>query len=84
MSPARFEHLLGDEVRRVVDQLPDVFKVPMMLCDADDMSYDEIAKVMGCPVGTVRSRISRARAFLQRELAGYARRHGYLKSRRKA
>lgn len=79
LSPERFGHLLGDEVRRALDRLPHEFRFPLLLCDVDDMSYAEIAGVMNCPPGTVRSRISRARGLLQRELEAYARKNGYFK-----
>jgi RNA polymerase sigma-70 factor (ECF subfamily) len=81
LSPQRFGRLLGDEVARAVARLPAAFRVPLLLCDADGMSYAEIARVVGCPVGTVRSRIARARRQMQSDLAGYARRQGYFRRR---
>ena len=49
------------------------------LADLQDFSYKEIAEVMDCPVGTVMSRLHRARKALQKKLAGYAREQGYLR-----
>jgi RNA polymerase sigma-70 factor (ECF subfamily) len=83
LSPERFGHLLGDEVRRALDRLPNEFKFPILLCDVDGMGYAEIARVIGCPVGTVRSRIARGRKRLQRDLVEYARSQGYFKAEAK-
>jgi RNA polymerase sigma-70 factor (ECF subfamily) len=82
MSPRRFKGLFGDEVSGALDRLPERFRFPLMLCDVENMSYLEIARVVGCPVNTVRSRISRARSFLGRELRSYAKRYGYFRRRR--
>ena len=46
------------------------------------MSYDEIGKVLKIPGGTVRSRLFRARAQMQRDLVDYARKQGFIKARR--
>jgi len=57
--------LLGEELRAVVDRaiadLPEDLRAAVTLREFDGLSYEEIADVMGCPVGTVRSRIFRAR-----------------------
>ena len=79
MSPGKFERLFGDEVQRALDRLPENFRFPLMLCDVDGMTYGEIARIMGCPVNTVRSRLSRARGYLERELEQYARKYGYFR-----
>ena len=54
--------------------MKDVF----LLCDLEGYSYEEIAEIVNIPVGTVRSRLHRARKFLQEELFGYAKVNGYL------
>lgn len=82
LGPGRFDRMLGDEVRAAVGRLPAVFRYPVLLADLDELSYAEIARVMDCPVNTVRSRIARARRLLQRDLADYARRNGILRHRR--
>jgi RNA polymerase sigma factor (sigma-70 family) len=51
---------LQQQVGNALRRLPDEFRIPVMLCDMEGLSYDEIAKVVSCPVGTVRSRIHRA------------------------
>ena len=64
--------LLTDEIERTVFQaiavLPDDLKSAIMLREIEGLSYEEIAEVMDCPIGTVRSRIFRARDAIDREL----------------
>jgi len=64
--------LLGDEVKNVVaqaiDHLPEDLRTAIILRELEGMSYDEIAQTMDCPVGTVRSRLFRAREFVDNEL----------------
>jgi len=66
------KHLLGDEVMRALDDLPFEFKMTVLLADMHDLSYKEIADVLDCPVGTVMSRLHRARKQLQVNLFQYA------------
>ncbi|MGY0218769.1 RNA polymerase sigma factor RpoE [Endozoicomonadaceae bacterium StTr2] len=65
-------HLYRDEVESVIHSaiaaLPDELRTALMLREFEGLSYEEIAAVMGCPVGTVRSRIFRAREAVDREL----------------
>ncbi len=58
--------LLDDEVKKAVLSLPDDFRDAVVMADMRDMSYKEIADLMGCPLGTVMSRLSRARERLRR------------------
>jgi RNA polymerase sigma-70 factor (ECF subfamily) len=64
--------LLTEEIRLVVfntiEQLPEDLRVAITLRELDGMSYEEIAEVMGCPIGTVRSRIFRAREAIDAKL----------------
>ena len=55
-------------VMRVVEGLPEDLRVAITLREVDGLSYDEIAQRMGCPIGTVRSRIFRAREAIDAEL----------------
>ena len=55
-----------------LDQLPEHFRLAIVLSDIEGLSYKEIAKVMNCPVGTVMSRLHRARKVLQTSLRDQA------------
>ena len=59
---------LAETVTRAVDDLPEDLKMAITLREIEGLSYDEIAEVMACPIGTVRSRIFRARDAIDREL----------------
>ena len=65
-------HVVGDEVMHALDQLPFEFRMCVLLADMHDFSYKEIAEVLECPVGTVMSRLHRARKLLQAQLFEYA------------
>lgn len=70
------------EVSQALDCLPEHFRSAVLLVDVEEMSYEEAAVVLNCPIGTVRSRLFRARKLLFTELQGYARQQGYtLKAR---
>lgn len=58
--------LLQSEVRDAIDGLPELFREVVILRDIEGLSYAEIAGVVGCPVGTVMSRLARARSGLRR------------------
>lgn len=71
---------LEQQVYAVIDQLPDDLKTALTLREIDGLTYDEIAEVMLCPVGTVRSRIYRAREAIEARLVicqrkGHGRKH---------
>jgi RNA polymerase sigma-70 factor (ECF subfamily) len=74
-----FDKIVDEEVLRAVDQLPEEFRECLVLSDIADLSYAEIADVMKVPVGTVKSRLFRARQALQRVLYDYAVEAGYIK-----
>jgi RNA polymerase sigma-70 factor, ECF subfamily len=61
-----------EQVRQAVLSLPPVFREAVVLCDLQDSSYEEAAAALDCPIGTVRSRLSRGRAMLARKLRGAA------------
>ncbi len=65
------QHMAPD-VERSLANLPEEFRTAIVLVDIEELSYDEAAEVMGCPVGTVRSRLSRGRRILQVVLKDYA------------
>jgi RNA polymerase sigma-70 factor (ECF subfamily) len=76
---AFFDKIVDEEVLRAVDQLPEAFKEAVMLSDVEGLSYDEVAKVLEVPVGTVKSRLFRGRRLLQAKLYDYAVSMGYIK-----
>src|SRR6266498_21229 len=58
-------------VRKAVLSLPENYREVVVLCELQEMSYGEAAEILGCAVGTVRSRLHRARALLKQRLRGY-------------
>jgi RNA polymerase sigma-70 factor (ECF subfamily) len=60
--------LLVSEVRAAIDSLPVMWREMVVMRDIEDLSYAQIAAVLGCPVGTVMSRLARARAALRQLL----------------
>ena len=66
-SPAADEVSTGlsDDIQAALATLPEEFRVPVVLCDVADQSYEQIARALGVPVGTVRSRIHRGRRLLR-------------------
>lgn len=73
-----FQTVLHGDVDRALRALPLGFRETVILADLEGLSYREIAEVLGCPIGTVMSRLSRGRAFLRRALEGFAYERGYL------
>lgn len=65
------------EVEAALATLPDEFRAAIVLVDIEELSYEEAARVLACPVGTVRSRLARGRRQLYAALADHARRSGY-------
>lgn len=57
-----------DQVREAVLALPPEFREAVVLCELEELSYDEAARLSGCPIGTIRSRLHRARALLLAKL----------------
>lgn len=74
-----FYDLFGDEIARLMQKLPKEFQLAVLFHDVEGLTYQEIAEVLDCPVGTIRSRIHRGRAMLQDLLRNYAREIGYLR-----
>jgi RNA polymerase sigma-70 factor (ECF subfamily) len=60
--------LVEAEVQRALDDLPAEFRLAVVLSDIEELSYKEIAEAMGCPIGTVMSRLHRGRRMLQKTL----------------
>lgn len=77
-----YDSFLDDEIVRALDDLPDEYRTAVTLSDLQDLQYAEIARVLGIPEGTVKSRLFRGRRLLQRKLARYAMEMGYIRRRR--
>ena len=73
-----YRDLFEDDIREALDKLSFDFRAVVLLCDIEGFSYKEIAGIIGKPIGTVMSRLSRARQQLQVHLAEFARREGYI------
>ena len=74
-----FQTVLHGDVDRALKALPLPFREAVVLADLEGLTYREIADVLGCPLGTVMSRLSRGRGLLRRLLRDFAREHGYVK-----
>jgi len=81
-SPDELETFLSkfvvDEIKQAIDDLPDIFREIIVLRDIEGFSYQECADILDIPIGTVMSRLYRARRLLQEELWEYARERGYV------
>lgn len=73
-----YETLFDDEIKNALQQIPDEFRVVVLLADVESFSYKEVAKIIGCPIGTVMSRLSRGRKQLQNYLREYATKGGFI------
>lgn len=72
-----FLHMMGDEVTSAINSLPIDFRTVILLCDIEGFTYEEISAIIDVPIGTVRSRLFRARNLLKEKLTNYAHQHGY-------
>jgi RNA polymerase sigma-70 factor, ECF subfamily len=73
-----YNNLLDDELTEAIDQLPTKMREVFLFCDLEGYSYEETADLVQCPIGTVRSRLHRARHMLQEILFDYAKERGFL------
>ena len=73
-----FSQLLDDEISKAITNLPEDFRTVIILNDIEGFTYEEIADFVDCPVGTVRSRLHRARKMLYASLYDYAKDKGFL------
>lgn len=74
-----FGRIVDDAVVEAIEDLDEAFRVPLVLSDLEGFGYREIADAMEIPVGTVKSRLHRARRRLQEKLYEYAREMGYVR-----
>jgi RNA polymerase sigma-70 factor (ECF subfamily) len=73
-SPSRTANgTLNADLRTALEQLPEEHRAVVLLADVEDFTMSEVAVILGCPVGTVKSRLFRARAILQELLRDYVR-----------
>jgi len=79
---AALERLTAPEVLEALDNLPEQFRLAVLLSDVEQFSYKEIAEITDVPIGTVMSRIHRGRKSLQEALAQYAAQEGLLEAPR--
>lgn len=70
--------VVAKEIEHALDALPEDYRLIVLLADVEELSYKEIAQVLGCPIGTVMSRLHRARRMLQKQLVEYAKELGIL------
>ncbi|MFT4833731.1 MAG: RNA polymerase sigma factor (sigma-70 family) [Marinoscillum sp.] len=69
--------LIGDEITIALNSLDVDFRTVIILCDLEGFKYEEMAKILDIPIGTVRSRLHRARNLLKEKLKTYAQSMGY-------
>lgn len=66
------ELFTDDEVKNAIEELPETFRMPLLLSDVDGFSYKEIAEMLDIPIGTVMSRLHRGRKAMQKRLYEFA------------
>ena len=74
--------MIGDEVANALNNLDVEFRTIIILCDLEGFKYEEMAAILDIPLGTVRSRLHRARQLLKEQLIEYSKQMGY-KSKKK-
>lgn len=70
-------NLIDDHVFSALNDLPEIFRLPILLCDMENYTYEEIANMLDLPIGTVRSRLHRGRNLLKNRLYEYGKKRGY-------
>ena len=71
------QDMIGDEVSNALNALAVDFRIVIILCDIEGFTYEEMSKILDIPIGTVRSRLHRARNLLREKLKVYAKEMGY-------
>ncbi len=74
-----FAKIFDDDVKKAIEELPDDFRLVVVLSFLEGFSYQEIAEIADLQLGTVKSRLHRGRKLLQKKLYDYAVRNGYIK-----
>ena len=70
--------LVESDIKAAVEDLPENFRLPVLLADLEGLSYKEIAEILDIPIGTVMSRLHRGRKAMQKTLWGYAQQRGLI------
>ncbi len=70
--------MMPETIQKALESLPEAFRIPVVLADLQDFSYNEIAEIVDCPVGTVMSRLFRGRKRLQEALFAHALEQGII------
>jgi len=78
------DRIAADEVVRAVERLPELHREVVLLVDVEGFSYKDAAQVLGVPIGTVMSRLHRARQQLQKSLQDYARESGIVREEKES
>lgn len=78
-----FSKILDEDVRNAISELPEDFRLVVVLSFLEGFSYQEIADITGLQIGTVKSRLHRGRKLLQKALWDYALRNGFIKEPQK-
>lgn len=76
-----FSKIFDDDVKKAIEELPDDFKMVVVLSFLEGFSYQEIAEITDLQLGTVKSRLHRGRKLLQKKLYDYAIKNGYIKDK---
>ncbi len=76
-NEAEFKELLDADVKKALEDLPEDFRMVILLSIVEGFSYKEISEMINCPIGTVMSRIYRGRKILKEKLTRYAKKQGY-------
>lgn len=71
---------LEQQIQHAIDELPEEFRMVVLLADAEGFAYREIADILGCPIGTVMSRLHRGRRILKAQLIEHARELGLVRA----
>jgi RNA polymerase sigma-70 factor (ECF subfamily) len=77
LRTSTMQNKIGDEVTGALNSLPVDFRTVIILCDLEGFTYEEMAVILDIPIGTVRSRLHRARGVLKEKLVEYAKQFGF-------
>jgi RNA polymerase sigma-70 factor (ECF subfamily) len=78
LAHPNYSEMFDDQIAGALRELPEDFRIVILLADVEGFSYKEIADIIDRPIGTVMSRLFRGRRLLQKHLESYARTEGYL------